>query len=69
VFGALIQTGKAVNVFYGDLWGAFLMVGAGVIEIIWGINAERKTLEDVARPLSFVEEQEEEQEQEMAQAG
>lgn len=60
LFGTLIQTGKAVNVFYGDLLGAFLMAGAGVIEIIWGINAERKSLEDIARPLSFVDEQEQE---------
>jgi MFS family permease len=64
LFGALIQTGKPVNVFYGDLLGAFLMAGAGVIEIIWGINAERKSLEDIARPLSFVDDEE----QEMAQA-
>ncbi len=65
LFGALIQTGKAQNVFYGDLLGAVLMAGAGVIEIIWGINAERKSLEDIARPLSFVEEQG----QELPQAG
>ncbi len=44
------------------------MAGAGVIEIIFGVNAERKSLESIARPLSFVEE-EEEQEAGMAQAG
>jgi hypothetical protein len=44
------------------------MAGAGVIEIIFGVNAERKSLESIARPLSFVEE-EEEREAGMAQAG
>jgi MFS family permease len=55
LFGALIQTGKPVNIFYGYLLGAALMAAAGVVEIIFGVNAERKSLEDVARPLSFVE--------------
>jgi MFS family permease len=68
LFSILIQSGKPINVFYGDLLGAVLMAGAGVIEIIFGVNAERKSLESIARPLSFVEE-EEEQEAGMAQAG
>jgi MFS family permease len=55
LFGALIQSGKPVNIFYGYLLGAALMAAAGVVEIIFGVNAERKSLEDVARPLSFVE--------------
>ncbi len=58
VFGALIQSGKPLNVFYGDLFGALLMAAAGVIEIFFGVNAERKSLESIARPLSFVEEEE-----------
>jgi hypothetical protein len=68
LFSVLIQSGKPINVFYGDLLGAVLMAGAGVIEIIFGVNAERKSLESIARPLSFVEE-EEEREAGMAQAG
>jgi MFS family permease len=55
LFGALIQSGKPMNIFYGYLLGAVLMAAAGVIEIFFGVNAERKSLEDVARPLSFVE--------------
>jgi hypothetical protein len=55
LFGALIQTGKPINIFYGYLLGAALMAAAGVVEIIFGVNAERRSLEDVARPLSFVE--------------
>ncbi|OLD64062.1 MAG: MFS transporter [Chloroflexi bacterium] len=56
VFGALIQSGKPVNVFYGYLVGAALMVAAGVVEIFFGVKAERQSLERIARPLSYVEE-------------
>lgn len=58
LFGALIQTGVAQNVFYGDLIGAVLMIGAGVVEIFFGVKAERQSLESVARPLSHVDEDE-----------
>ena len=57
LFGALIQSGKPVNVFYGDLVGAVLMAGAGLIELVWGVAAERKSLESIARPLSAAEEE------------
>lgn len=57
LFGALIQSGKPINVFFGDLLGAALMAGAGVIAIFFAVNAERQSLENVARPLSFVEEE------------
>ena len=65
LFGALIQSGKALNVFYGDLFGALLMAGAGVIEWFFGVNAERQSLESIARPLSHVDEEE----MSMAKAG
>lgn len=57
LFGALIQSGRAIEVFYGDIFGAVLMAAAGVVEIIWGVDAERKSLESIARPLSSVEEE------------
>jgi MFS family permease len=56
LFGVLIQSGKPINIFSGYLLGAALMVAAGLIEVFFGVNAERKSLEEVARPLSFVEE-------------
>ena len=56
LFGALIQSGKPMEIFYGYLLGAALMAAAGIIEIFFGVNAEQKSLEDVAKPLSFVEE-------------
>jgi hypothetical protein len=41
-----------MDVFYGYLAGAILMlVGAGV-EVIYGVKAERQSLEKVAQPLS-----------------
>jgi MFS family permease len=52
VFGALIETGSRDSVFVGYLFGAALMVFAGVVQGIWGVAAERRPLEDVARPLS-----------------
>jgi len=58
VFGVLIQSGKAENVFYGYLVGAVLMAGAGLVEVFFGVNAERQSLEKVARPLSYVGEAE-----------
>jgi MFS family permease len=56
LFGALIASGKSLNIFYGYMFGAALMVAAGLVEVFFGVNAERKSLEEVARPLSLVEE-------------
>jgi MFS family permease len=56
LFGVLIQSGRPIEVFYGDLFGAALMAAAGVVAIFFGVKAERQSLESVARPLSFVDE-------------
>lgn len=53
LFGALIQTATPINVFYGYLLGAVLMIGAGLVEAAWGVEAARRSLEDVAAPLSL----------------
>jgi MFS family permease len=51
LFGKLIET-SATSVFYGYLAGAgFMLVGA-MVEIFLGINAERRSLEHIATPLS-----------------
>jgi MFS family permease len=52
LFGALTQTGSRVILFWGYMAGAALMVGAAVIEWIYGIAAERQPLESVSAPLS-----------------
>jgi MFS family permease len=58
LFGKLVETGKEVNVFYGYLLGAVLMIAAGVLEWFIGVEAAGKSLEDVARPLTAEEEDE-----------
>jgi MFS family permease len=54
LFGALIDTGSRVSIFYGYLLGGTLMLIAGGVEALLGVNAERRALEDVAPPLSAV---------------
>jgi MFS family permease len=55
LFGALIDTGSRGSVFAGYLLGAGLMVAAAVIAWRYAVAAERQALEQVARPLAFVE--------------
>lgn len=55
LFGTLIGTGSAVTVFYGYLFAAVLMIAAAGVEIVIGVDAERKSLEDIAEPLSAKE--------------
>jgi MFS family permease len=55
LFGRLIDTGSRVSVFGGYLLGAVLMVLAGLVAWRWGVAAERKPLEAVARPLTFID--------------
>jgi MFS family permease len=52
LFGALIDTGSRWSVFGGYLFGAALMLIAAVIAARFGVAAERKPLESVARPLA-----------------
>ncbi len=55
IFAWLIDTGSRSMVFAGYLLGAILMIGAAAVEWRWGIAAERKSLETVARPLTFAD--------------
>ncbi|WP_323114765.1 MFS transporter [Pseudomonas guariconensis] len=52
LFGVLIETGERINVLYGYLIGAGLMIIAALVQARWGTAAERRSLEHVARPLS-----------------
>jgi MFS family permease len=54
LFGTLIDTGSRSSVAAGYLLGSALMIAAGLIQWRWGIAAERKPLESVCQPLSFV---------------
>ncbi len=55
LFGVLIDTGSRGNVAIGYAIGAALMVFAAAVEARFGVAAERKPLEAVSRPLSFVD--------------
>ena len=54
LFGVLIDTGARMSVFGGYLLGAALMILGGLVAWRWGVAAERRALEDVARPLTWV---------------
>jgi MFS family permease len=52
LFGELIDSHDRGNVFIGYLIGCALMLIAASVQAIWGAASERKSLEEVARPLS-----------------
>jgi MFS family permease len=52
IFGALIATHSKTNVNYGYLLGAGLMIAAGIVAIFLAVNAERRALEDIAKPFT-----------------
>lgn len=37
---------------YGYLFGAFCMIFAGIVEVVFGLSAERKSLEDITPPVT-----------------
>jgi hypothetical protein len=55
LFGQLIGTGEPVAIAWGYALGAVLMITAAAVAFRLGVAAERKPLEDVARPLSWVD--------------
>jgi len=55
LFGALIDTGSRTSLLGGYLLGAALMIVAAAVMWRWGVAAERKPLEQVARPLAFTD--------------
>jgi MFS family permease len=55
LLGHLIDSGSRLSVFTGYLIGTALMLAAALIAAIWATAAERKPLEEVARPLASVD--------------
>jgi MFS family permease len=54
IYGALIGTGEDRGpLFYGYLLGAAVMIVGGLVAAFLGVNAEGKSLEDVATPLAM----------------
>jgi MFS family permease len=57
LYGHLIGTGKDPNALYwGYLIGAVAMILGGLVAAFLGVDAEGKSLEEVARPLSVIAE-------------
>ncbi len=55
IYGALIGEGEDPNkLFLGYLLGAGVMMVGGVVAAVLGVDAENKSLEDIALPLSAV---------------
>ena len=52
VFGKLIQSGSRTEVLWGYVLGGGLMIGAAILQGLIGVEAARKSLEEVAPPLS-----------------
>jgi len=55
LLGALLDTGSRASVFGGYLFGSLLMIVAAAIALRFGVDAERKSLEAIARPLAIAE--------------
>jgi MFS family permease len=53
LLGFLIQTGSRTSVASGWGIGSVLMIVAGAVALAFGVDAERKPLEDIARPMSL----------------
>jgi MFS family permease len=53
IYGALIESGSRAGLFAAYSFAAVLMIGAALVAAVLGIDAERKSLEDVARPLGM----------------
>jgi MFS family permease len=52
LYGYIVGTGSRVYLFWGYLAGALVMVIGGLVEMWIGVDAERKSLESIAAPLS-----------------
>lgn len=54
IFGALIETGARSEILLGYILGGGLMTLGAIVTLMLGVSAERRSLEDVAAPLSRV---------------
>jgi MFS family permease len=49
LFSKLVE--KETSMFWGFVLGGVLMAAAGLVQAIWGVKAERRSLEDLATPV------------------
>ncbi|GAA0547344.1 MFS transporter [Actinomadura livida] len=59
LFGRLIETGEGSIVAYGFFLGAAIMALGGLAELFFGVKAEQASLENIAKPLTAHEAEEE----------
>jgi len=52
LFGKLVESGSADQVFWGYILGAALMIVGGIVQAAIGVEAAQKDLEQIAKPLS-----------------
>ncbi len=52
LFGHLIASGKVGHVAFGFYLGAAVMAIGGIVELLFGVKAEGRALEDIATPLT-----------------
>ena len=57
VFSRLINSGSYQQVFLALAIGAVMMIIGGLAELVFGVRAERRSLESIATPLTAVEQQ------------
>jgi MFS family permease len=59
LFGKLVESGDEMQVFWGWVLASALMIGAGLVQAFLGVAAEQRGLEDIAKPVSAEEVEEE----------
>src|SRR6185436_17418036 len=52
IFGKMIESGKESQVAIAFFIGAAVMAVGGLVELAWGVKAEQAELEDIAKPLT-----------------
>ena len=53
IYGSLIGNGDdPTKLFYGYLMGGAIMIIGGIVALVYGVNAEGQSLEDIATPLN-----------------
>jgi len=55
LYGYIVGTGSRSMLFWGYIAGAAVIAVGGVVELLLGIHAEKKSLENIARPLACVD--------------
>jgi MFS family permease len=55
LFANLIESGKVSHVFVGFAIGAGAMIIGGIAELLFGVKAERASLESIAQPLTVAD--------------